>query len=124
MKKPFQISMKDVKFRHAGYEGDCDNHSGIITIASYALRGQKIVWYGCSFCSPKDSFSKSTGRLRSLNRLKLEPIPALYSKLRCNDVTIGIINNLLAIRKFPSWAENILLLELGRQLVIKFEKNS
>lgn len=119
-----KISYDDVKFRHVGFDGKCGSHNGIITIASYASRETGLVWYACSFCSHKDVFSKEVGRRKAVARLENEPNPALFSKLKCNDVTIGIINNMLSIRNFPSWAENQLLLELAQQLVIKFSKES
>jgi hypothetical protein len=73
--------MADVRtrFRYIGKPQNLKQHSGAITVASYADYDAKKVSVGFSFCSPLSHYVRKKGRLIAEGRLKKYPIILSFS---------------------------------------------
>ena len=63
-----------LKFQYIGRTGFCNNHYGIITIASLFRKDENVIELGITFCSPKDVYSKQIGKRKATHRLENVPI--------------------------------------------------
>ena len=98
-----------VKFTYYGDTDYVKDHGGIITIASFIDEKEGVIYYGTSFCSPKDAYNKAIGKEIAFNDLAENMTVTSLGKKRHHDVNSRIMADLWASKLYPSWAEGTIL---------------
>jgi len=91
--------------------------NGVITIASEVLPEENKIWYGASFCSPKEpKYIKSLGNELAIEALEHIKIQDYYITLDLEFTHSNIITSILQDMFFgydrPSWSDNLILEQL------------
>jgi len=81
-----------VKMYYVG-ERNGDKHDGVMTIATEVM-DNGMLKVGVAFCSKKDRFVKSVGRLKAMSRMRSKAFSSVvpFSGNSANDI-IGLIND-------------------------------
>lgn len=97
----------DIKFTYYGKTDRSSNHDGIITIASVIDEDLGLIYYGASFCSPKDVYDKAYGKELAYNDLCNNRTVIRLRKKGHHEINAGIFANMVANGVFPSWAKSM-----------------
>lgn len=103
-----------IRFVTFGNTGESNKHEGIITIATYYTRKTNKAAYGVSFCSPKDVYHKEKGRILAVDRMNTINSNNIVTPLSKNysGINGAILVDILAKRKYPSWAKETIMLNI------------
>ena len=111
----------DVKFTFYGCTGNCNNHDGVLVIASCVDDEQRVCYYGTAWCSPKDVYQKEVGKKIAYEDMvrNLRTVPLV--KKRHHEINARIMSDIIANDDAPSWAKNKVALDLCNHLVNAFD---
>ncbi len=109
---------KDLKFTYYGCTGECNHHDGVIVIASRV--NNEMVEYGVAYCSPKDIYSKETGKIYASNNLIDENKMVALAGKKHHLINARILADIVANADAPSWAEEKVAWELARHLFFTY----
>jgi len=96
-----------IKFTYYGKTDQSSNHNGIITIASVIEEDLGLIYYGASFCSPKDVYDKAFGKELAYSDLCNNRMVIRLRKKGHHEINAGIFANMVANGFFPSWAKRM-----------------
>jgi len=108
----------DMKFTYYGCTGECNHHDGVIVIASRV--NNEMVEYGVAYCSPKDVYSKETGKIYASNNLVDEQNMVALAGKKHHLINARILADIVANADAPSWAEEKVAWELARHLFFTY----
>lgn len=105
------------KFIYLGDTSKGNNHDGIITIATYLDRVDNEredyypVYYGVSFCSPKDKYSKDFGRDLAVSRTKKceNVVYIREDRVKSEDIRAKVIADIFLYDRYPEWAKKLVM---------------
>jgi len=106
----------DVKFSYYGNTSRITDHGGVVTIASCIDTDNRVVFYGLSFCSPKDKYNKMTGKEIAYTDLMENMFSVAYTTKKHYAVNSAILADIYARKGYPSWAKNIIVYELSNAI--------
>jgi hypothetical protein len=108
-----------VEFCYIGNRSRHD-HKGIVVIANQIIGNQ--VFFGVSYCSPKDRFDKNYGRNLAFHRMNspFYPTKILIPRvLSRKNIKISILARMVSDDAMPSWAMPLVYSELIDMLIYR-----
>ena len=105
-----------VKFSYYGRTGHCNNHKGVIVVATYVDEESRVVYYGTAFCSPKDVYDKAKGKKIAFDDLNANMTTIALTKKNHHAVNAGVFADIFATGSFPSWAREMVVKNTIRHL--------
>lgn len=90
--------------------GQRNPNRGVITVVSQ-LQHDKL-FYGVSYCNPKDKYSKETGKNLALHELAVKISKNDYiffdKEIKHCNIIFDVVSDILDKETYPKWSENLL----------------
>lgn len=109
-----------VRFSYYGAIGECTRHNGVIVVSSRVDQLNHVVFYGVAYCSPKDVYNKECGKNIAYLDLENDMKNVELDGKKHHKINARILSDIVANADAPSWAENLVALELCSHLYRAF----
>jgi len=106
---------ENIRFSYYGCVGQCTKHNGVFVIASNVDVELGVVFYGISYCSPKDVYDKHIGKSLAMADLDDLKNVELAGK-KHHEINARIFSDIIANNDAPSWAVGMISRELINHL--------